>query len=113
MFLESKKFFICLGGLLCQNLCWFDLISELESTIRPHSLWSLCRVATTSSIPWDKKFSLFEIEFWFEFEVEVDIEVDIDKVVNGIDQLVNGIDQLVNSIIFDKKTKSSKDIHLK
>ena len=58
----------------------------MEVTNWPHSLWSLCRVATTSSIPWDKKFSLFEIEFWFEFEVEVDIEVDIDKVVNDIDK---------------------------
>lgn len=36
----------------------------MEVTIRPHSLWSLCRVATTSSIPWDKIVSLFEFEFW-------------------------------------------------
>ena len=37
----------------------------MEGTIRPHSLWSLCRVATTSSIPWDKIVSsLSEFEFW-------------------------------------------------
>ena len=52
----------------------------MEVAIRPHSLWSLCRVATTSSIPWDKIVSSV-IEFW----------ILIDKVVNGIDQLVNSL----------------------
>ena len=82
---------------ICVDLIWFQ---KMEVTIRPHSLWSLCRVATTSSTPWDKI-----VPSLLNFEVEVD------KVVNGIDQSVNGIDQLVNGIIFDKKTKGSKDIH--
>ena len=59
----SQIIFICLGGLHCQicvDLIWFW---KLKVTIRPHSLWSLCRVATTSSIPWDKIVSLFEFEF--------------------------------------------------
>ena len=43
---------------ICVDLIWFQ---KMEVTIRPHSLWSLCRVATTSSIPWDK---IVEIWSW-------------------------------------------------
>ena len=35
----------------------------MEITIRPHSLWSLCRVATTSSTPWDKLFPYLNLNF--------------------------------------------------